>query len=524
MTPTPPARRRGSAAIPLRWSQPQRALMLLILLIGLLARVAYADRPFDHRSLTAWREADYTQIARNFYREDASILHPRIDWRGDTPGLVEMEFPIAPWLAARLDHVFGYREAWVRAPSVLASLLSLLMFAALGRRALSPAGALVATALFAVNPLLIYLAGAMQPEALMVLFALISAALLLRWDETPRQGTLLLAAAAAAAAVLAKSPAGYLGLLLAYAVIRKQGWRALTAPRNIAALCVMVVPPLAWYVWASQFWRQYGNSLGVSNEAHFIGWDMLVPPSFLATTLQWEILGVFTLSGVLLAIAGMRALRNRDRLVLAWYLAVWALYVLAARTFGKDWAFYYHAAAVAPACLIMGRGASTLIEARLFTGTSSWLAKRQRRLGVLLVLATLVAATVATALLIRKRDFNPNPHLRDMYECALRFATQVPPNATIVFQGGQAFDDKGHPAAHNKSMPFAWMDRKGFNYADEDLSIATLDRLASRGGEFWFATHAEVMQLGVDRIDGAGFRLVDSCDGKYDLFRTDFTR
>lgn len=524
VTPTRPARRDDSAAIRLPWSKSQHALLFLILLIGSIARIAYADRPFDHRSLTAWREADYTQIARNFYREDASILHPKIDWRGDTPGFVEMEFPVAPWLAAGLDRFFGYHEAFSRAPSVLASLLSMLIFAGLSKRTLTPSGALIATALFAVNPLLIYLATAMQPESLMVLFALISAALVLHWDETARPGTLLLAAAAAAAAMLAKSPAGYLGLLLAYAVIRKLGWRALAAPRNIATLCVMIVPPLAWYLWANQFWQRFGNSLGVSNEAHFIGWDMLFPPSFLVTTLEWEILGVFTLTGVPLAIAGACSLRSRDRLVVAWYLSVWTLYVLAARTFGKDWAFYYHAAAVAPACLIMGMGASALLEARLFAGRVSWLAARQRKLGALLVATTLVAATIATALLVRKRDFNANPHLRDMRECALRFVPLVPSNAMILFQGGQAFDDKGHATAHNKSMPFAWMDRKGFNYADEDLSIATLERLASRGGDFWFAAGAEVQQLGADQIGDAGFRLVDSCDGKYYLYRIDSAR
>lgn len=506
---------------PSPWSRSQFALLLLILLVGAIARVAHVDRPFDHRSLTSWREADYTQITRNFYREDPDILRPRIDWRGDTPGFVESEFPLAPWLAAGLDRAFGYHEAFARVPSVVAAVLSLLVFASLARLTLSPSGALVANAVFALNPLLIYLATAMQPESLMVLFSLASAALILRWDQTPKPGLLMLAATAAAAAMLLKSPAGYLGLLLVYAVVRKLGWRALAAPWTVAAVCAMVLPPLAWYLWANQFWQHFGNSLGVSNEAHLIGWDLLFPPSFLFTALKWELLGVFTPAGVLLAMAGIPMLRHRHPLVLAWTLAVWILYVLAARTLNKDWAFYYHAASVAPACLMMGMGASALLGSGLFAGGRSWIATRQRHLGVLLVAATLIATTAATAILLRKRDFNPNPYLQDMYACAMQFVAHVPPDSMIVLQGGQKLDDHRHPTAHNKSMMFAWMDRKGFNYADEDLRIAELDRLASRGAKYWIATQAEVRQLGSEQISAANFRLVDSCGEQYRLYRID---
>lgn len=36
-----------------------------------------------------------------------NILYPRVDWRGDTPGYVEMEFPALPWVAGGLYHLFG---------------------------------------------------------------------------------------------------------------------------------------------------------------------------------------------------------------------------------------------------------------------------------------------------------------------------------------------------------------------------------------------------------------------------------
>jgi len=98
--------------------------MMAILLLGIALRVAWVGRPLDHRIRAPWRQADYTQIARNFAREDPNLLHPRIDWRRDGPGLVEMEFPLVPWTAGMLDRLFGYREQYLRLLGTLLDLLA----------------------------------------------------------------------------------------------------------------------------------------------------------------------------------------------------------------------------------------------------------------------------------------------------------------------------------------------------------------------------------------------------------------
>jgi len=111
-------------------------LFVAILLAGAALRLAFVARPLDHRLRAPWRQADSFQIARNFAREDGCFLHPRIDWRGDTPGLVEMEAPILPWIGGMLFRVFGVHAEILRALSCLAELLSLLLFAGLARRML----------------------------------------------------------------------------------------------------------------------------------------------------------------------------------------------------------------------------------------------------------------------------------------------------------------------------------------------------------------------------------------------------
>ena len=513
---------RWSASVPLparvgagQWQRVHTRVLLAIVLIGSLTRVLYVDRPFDHRLLAPWREADYTQLARNFYRDGLDILHPKIDWRGDTPGYAEMELPVIPWLGAALYRVFGYHEALLRVPAALFGVLSMFVFAALCRRSLPPTGALFAAAAFALNPLLIVLGNAMQPDPLMLVLSLVAVALIWRWQEDPTFAGLLAAAAATGAAILAKSPAACVGIVLAYSVMRTLGRRAFTDVRVYAAALIALLPPLAWYLWAWRFWHLYGNSLGVSNESHFIGLDMLVPPHFLYGLLKWETLGVFTPAGWVLAAAALRVPRRAER-ALVWYAAVCLFYVVTARTTADDWSFYYHGISVAPGCLLMGAGLAAFGECAAIPRGRGWLAAHQRWIGRLLAAGALAGLVVVTGALIHRRDARGD--YLTMWRCALEFVPYVPADERIVAYGGNLVDELGHPVAHNESMLFGWMDRKGFNYAEEELSIATLDRIAARGGRYWVVGRAELERSHLSDVADAHYRRVAACENRYDLY------
>jgi 4-amino-4-deoxy-L-arabinose transferase-like glycosyltransferase len=490
--------------------------LAVVLALGIAARVAYVDRPFDHRIRTAWAQSDSLQIARNFFREGMNIFYPRIDWRGDTPGYVETALPVLPWTAALLYHVVGYHEMVLRFLSAVLEVLTLLLFAWWVRTLLPIDGALVATAAFALNPLLVYFATAMQPEPLMHLFSLIAVVLLVRWMARPASGVLIAAAGTAAFAILAKPQAAFLVPLAAYAILRRRGLAPLTDPRTYAAVALMLLPPLAWYGWAHHLWTTYGNSLGLSNEAHRIGLDLIVPPKFLTDNLGWDTIAVFTPPGLLLAIV---ALGSRDRAATigrAWYLAVWVVYVAAARTaldpFGG---FNYHSASVAPGSLLLGAGFSALVRG---DATGGWgrLVQRLRPLAAVLGYGTIACLVATVAVLIYLRDYGGT--LGGMRSCALEFASHVPPEGRIVVNGGGELDDDGFPIAHHAPMFFAWMDRKGFSYANEDLSLEALEAIEARGGQYWIAGHDELRRQGLGERAAQRYRLVTDCAGGYSLF------
>jgi hypothetical protein len=484
-------------------------------LAGVIGRVAAVGRPLDHRLVAPWREADHVQVARNFYRGDLNILYPQIDWRGDHPGYAEMELPVLPWIGAVLARGVGYGEPLLRVPSAIFSLLGLALFATLARAALPPGAALFAVAAFAANPLLVAMGSALQPDPLLQFLVLLATTCIWRWSDDPTTGRLVVGCAMAAVAALVKLPALSLGIMIAYLMLRRRGTRVLVTSAPWIGAFVALVPPLLWYGWAHGFWERYGLSLGVSNESHFIGWDMLAPPRFLVGLVKWETLAVLTPVGWLLAVAALRQPLVRIERPLVWYGAAWVFYVVFARSAADDWAFYYHGLSVGPACLLMGAGVAAFQESRVVPRSGGWLVRWEQRLGGLLVVGTIVGLVAATSYLVYKRD--RQPQLRDMRACMLAFTTHVPPDGAIVVSGGDMHDQYGRPVAFNESMAFAWMDRKGFNYGREELGSETLDRIAARGGRYWIARQDEIgprLRTIVERR----YRELARCEPNYTLY------
>ena len=496
-----------------------RRLILVWVLIGVVVRVAYVNRPLDHRLLSSWHECDYVQLARNFHREGMNILYPRIDWRGDTPGYVEAEFPLLPWVAALFYRGIGYHEELLRVLSAVLGVASVFVFVGLARRVLPPEGALVAIAAFAVNPQLMAVSTAMQPESAVVFATLLAGDLILRWGANPRFVTLLGACAAAALAMLFKLPAAYLGLLFAYVILRKLGTKTFTDVRVYVGGVVALLPVLAWHAWAARFWHEYGNSMGVSNEAHFIGLDVLLPPTFLVGNLKIETLTVFTPAGWLLAIAALRKPRERFEHPLVWYGAVCLFYLLAARTSGDGWAWYYHSISVPAAALLMGSGAAAFAGGTVLPRSWGWMAKRQKLLGLLVSAATIGMLVCATAIKMRNTYHGSGHHgLLEMRRCSKALVQHVPEGERIVVAGGGMFDDHGHPVAHDRPMFFAWMDRKGFCYGDEEFSGEKLEDIADRGGRYWIVHRDELEDQKLKRVVDQRYRLIADFEGTYYLY------
>jgi 4-amino-4-deoxy-L-arabinose transferase-like glycosyltransferase len=423
---------------------------------------------------------------------------------------------VIPWISALLYNIFGYHEQILRVLTALCSIASFLVFGRLAQRILPPGGALVATGLFAINGLLVALSGAVQPEPLQLLLMILTAETLHRWSVSGSASLMVVSGGLLGMAILAKSPAGCLGVLAAFCLTGRSGMRALRSPAFYIAAGAALVPPALWYLWAHNHYLTTGLSLGISNETHLLRWSLIVHPwTWMKGNIAVEAIDVFTASGIVLAVAAARQSWRRIAFAVVWYISVLLFYLLAADTSGDGWAYYYHSMSIPPACLLMAWGYVVLVEENASTEKQDGRHVAMRAVG-----RSLVTVAVLFALLTgfkRMSNVCMNAALEPLYRCAGEFREFVSRDAKIIVRGGTRFDEHGHPVAYNASMAFTWMDRKGFNYAEEDFSEATLRSIAARGGRYWLAGPDDRRNTAVYREVTGKCVLVKECS-EYRLF------
>ena len=481
----------------------------------------------------SWREADYGAVARNFVREGMDIRRPRIDWRGEGPGFAEMEFPIIPWAMASLYRLFGVQEIYGRLISYVFGLLTLLVFFALARRLLPEAGALFASGLFVLAPLSVRVANAIQPESAMLFFYIAAVLAFLRWQEKETWTRWLAALLAAAAAILIKIPAAHIGVLFVLLIVRARGWKGLFRPPVLAFGFLALLPATLWYVHAHRLWLEFGNSLGVSNESHWIGLDMFLHPRWIAAavfrSLRMETSLVATLPGLFAApvILWRKRLNREAWAILAWLIALVVYYLITIRTTGDNWASYYHVVSAAPLALLFGLGfaerasgipskvricraaAAAFLLPLAFIAAAQWAKVRfpgTAVMGFALMIFAVAAAWTAGAapwksrppaillvLLLAvppflglqiARELHPSRYA-GLYECAGSFAPLIPADALILASGGNGIESTGRPTAYNASYMFYWLDRKGFDIPRERQTPEDVARYVRRGARFF---------------------------------------
>lgn len=506
-----------------RWLLSRRVLGLVFLLLlttGVAFRAASVWRPIDYTTHSPWREADLGQIARNFWRGEMNILYPQIDWRRDTPGYVECELPLLAWLMAAGYRVMGYHEEIGRVLALAISLATLLAFAGLARRILPAFQARMALIFFLFSPILLEMATNIQPDPMMLLFVVLSMDRFLVWLEGEHWLDALACGLAGALAILSKLPALYLGPLLAALCLERFGLAVLKKPAVWMMGLLMLVPSLAWYAHSHQFWLKYGNSLGLSDETHWLGLDLLARPGVLTdlllTMIKTEWLMVLGGAGVVLAAAGWARAWHDGRVIIYWVASAFLFYLVALRTTGNHWAFYYHAISIPPLCLLMGAGCRPLRLLRLRTNApwTSW-ALWQRRVVQVACALTLLVLGFKSA---KEADLFPprlaEPSLYARYMAARVFAPQLAAGVTVGMVGGFGFDETGVPVAYADSPMLFWLDRKGTIINREAAQLPTVEALGRQGTDYFVCERRTPLAEAMARRP---FRLVSEF-GDYQLY------
>ncbi len=552
--------------------------LAVIMSVGFYLRAVDVWRPIDGsvtvRS-TLWRETDVGAVARNFYREDNNILYPRTDWRENTPGYVESEFPLYPWLVAQSYRMFGFHEQFARVFSLLISVLTLFVLSRLAFLLLSELGALVMTAFFAVNPLLIYLSTAVQSDTLMLLFLSLAVYYYFHsYIEDLRAETgardFVVCAGFLSLAILCKATAAPYGLFFAIDMLRRWGWREILSNKiTYVALGIVIIPNLAWITHSHQFWLDYKMSLGVTNESHRIGGDMLFIGAYYRGFINNVVAYITSYPGAVAVGLSLWAARN-SRLAKPLYalgasLAVF--YFATLYTTGASWAFYYHSLSIPFVGLALGifvDEAGPASDSRKswlsLTVISAFSALAGFGIGMALgftfflagVLGMLSIALAMTLLWYPAENTNPTPksmtftfnfvitviaivlialgarsfrmtpqeaNFVSWNACALEFADSVSADSRIAAWGAPARSFVGRKVAYNVPWMFYWMDRQGFSVPEELQNVASIDSVAQLGADYYIEfLPGSAHTPGFHQALRDNYTMVDSC-GIHVLYR-----
>ena len=446
-----------------------------------------------HEVGSSWRECDTMAMSRNFLLDGFDPLRPRVDWRGDTDGAVESEFPLYQMLVAASLVAFGEVE-W---PARLWSLLAMVWAGVALHRLLEwrtgPGPALVGTLVFLGSAQAVLLGARVQPDGLSTALLLAGSAAFLDYLVFGRGAALWLAVVANALGVLQKAT----GLQ----IVAVQGLLVLCiAPHRLreARLWIgllLIVGVLAAWLWHGvQLHAETGLTFGVlsAGETKFPGLRQLrsfdVWSSLLSTTMRIG-LGPFGC----MALGTLVARRRMDRIDLSLLVVVGLALVGAMRysAYEGTGPHYHVFVAVAGAwCMarVWPRRAPQWLWAVTLLGIgmvgAHWVLQEREKVrscthaGVLDVAAVIRASFVADALAIVRSH-------REGYDAWWRRRTNYE-EPVLLYQAR----------------------RRGWVVPADGFEVAELERLRARGADFvvdqlpgqasaevqgWLAANAELV-------------------------------
>lgn len=471
-----------------------RADPWLILLLGLALRLIEVQAPLIDGQ--AWRQADSGAIARNFYQEGYNLFYPRVDWRGTTPGYVEMNFPLYSFLVACLYGLLGGVHEWAgRLLSALFSTAGAGLLHLLVRRL---GGGLwsgrLSALFFLLFPLNIFYGRAFMPEALMLLLSIGALLAFERWSRTEGRGDFALAALAAALCFMVKIPTLYLGLPLVALAWARWGWAFPRRPVLWAYLALALAPAAAWYWHAHQLFLQTGLTFGIWGSQ---GYDKWAQGLLASGDFYWELLRrfghqVFTPVGAILLLAGVRPCwgTRQERALYAWGGGL-LLYLFLIPE-GNYRLVYYQVPFVPLGAVLAARGLAPLLERAAWP--QSWLARPILRPllevvggwgrpvlagGVVLLLAGYSAWAAPGLYRPANNVYN---YYRACHAAGQLIDQKLPASALLVV--GEIDENAGAPHRAQSPTMLYYCRRKGWQITPEEFSAATLDSLVARGAGF----------------------------------------
>lgn len=432
-----------------------RWLLIAIVCLGTVLRFYGIELPLvDSHQI---RQAQTAMMARNLYEDGINIFCTRLDFFGNTPGHIIMEFPLMHALTAWLYNIFGVHDVLGRLVSILFSVGAMFFMYGLARKFLTFPGAMAALIVYAFSPMNIFFSRAFMPESSMMFFMVGAVYLLLEWFDRKSFAVYLGAIACAALAYLVKPTAGIALVPILAAWFLMYRWVSF---RRADFWLYMVLSTLPVVLWAG--YAHYFNALNPFLPAGFGGnwleliltrgitehWFRLRFYSFVGGSI---ILLLLTPVGFIGSVIGAMTAskKGRNMILYAWLGAVIAyLYVLSGPNSGH---VYYQLPLLPLAAIFFGFAVEWLIGQKAFLRIL--VARRTAVLwGVASIILIIIGYMIGYSKYVRYMYENRMPYT---LEAAKIIKNQTPENRFIVLSQPGALPGVETYYAHSKTFYFS---------------------------------------------------------------------
>lgn len=333
-----------------------------ILLLALLCRSYHITFPVE--GWHAWRQADAAAIARNFLDNGFDIFYPQINHGGDSPGYVDTEFPLYPYLVALLWKLFGVNDGWGRFLSVLSSLGTIYVLYALVRKYVGERAALWSAFMYSILPLNIYYGRTFMPHALVLFCTTGGIYFFSEWLENKKNGTFVLSASLIAAACLMNPTSLVIGLPLAFLSRLSLGKQWIRSSSLWICASAVILPTIFWFGYSRLVLYSPDLSIGIweFGTGKWGNIDLLISPKFYNDIIFKSIAERhLTYPAFILFVAGLFLPRHRsqERLFDYWLLGVVGYFLIVPR--GNSIHEYYQLPFMLPAVVYIGKTCAVYI-------------------------------------------------------------------------------------------------------------------------------------------------------------------
>ncbi len=323
----------------------------VVFLIVLLIIVCLYDLLSPPISATISRQAHTAILTNNFLKEGFSLKGLYMQLNGQDRLRVAYEFPIYNFIVAFLFKVFGNNPFWGKLVSFLGTIVMLVVFRRLVKSISNNLVAFYASLFFIFIPVNVLMFTSFQPDALGLMFLMLSIFILDKWRSTFKPILIIGFSVCLLLCGLCKYPllVPYIPLFILAYLFPERRFRFPRPIELVSIAFLFIVPLVSWYLYRAHLTDPIFSG-GETAAFLFGNLSRFLSPGFYARPLIMLAVLVFCGSGCIYFLFGLRRISAVEIIL---FIGI-PLYFIVVPTVADQ---YYYLFAIAPiAAFFMARG------------------------------------------------------------------------------------------------------------------------------------------------------------------------